>query len=47
MVNVPIFTIHVKGGFVEVIRDNKRSIYGLKEEDDQIQSKASNRGDAA
>lgn len=34
MVNVPVFTIHAKGGFVEVIRDNKRAIYGLKEEDD-------------
>ncbi len=34
MVNVPVFTIHSIGGFVEVIRDNKRSIYGLKEEND-------------
>lgn len=47
MVNVPVFAIHSKRRFVEVIRDNKRTIYGLKEEDDQIQSKASNRGDAA
>lgn len=47
MVNVPVFTIHSKGVFVEVIRNNKQSIYGLKEEDDQIQSKASRRGNAA
>ena len=32
MVNVPVFTIHSKGVFVEVIRNNKQSIYGLKEE---------------
>lgn len=32
MVNVPVFTIHSKGGFVEVIEDDKRAIYGLKEE---------------
>ena len=47
MVNVPVFAIHSKGGFVEIIEDDKRAIYGLKEEDDQIQSKASRRGDAA
>lgn len=47
MVNVPVFTIHSKGGFVEIIEDGKRAIYGLKEEDDQIQSKASHRGNAA
>ena len=47
MVNVPVFAIHSKRRFVEVIRDNKRSIYGLTEEDDKIQSKANRRGNAA
>ena len=46
MVNAPVFTIHSKGGFVEVTRNDKRSIYGLTEEDDKIQSKASRRGNA-
>lgn len=32
MVNVPVFTIHSKGGFVEIIEDGKRAIYRLKEE---------------
>ena len=32
MVNVPVFTIHSKGGFVEIIEDGKRAVYGLKEE---------------
>ena len=32
MVNVPVFTIHSKGGFVKIIEDDKRAIYGLKEE---------------